>query len=182
MKREGMINPNKDVKWTYFVNKARDNLHIVLSMSPAGDTLRIRCRNFPGLVNCTSIDMYFTWPEDALASVANYFLKPKELPDELRPALEQHIVKVHLSIFDYSKEFERKMKRKNHATPKNFLDFINTYINMLYKLRKEIDRNVTRLETGLIKLRDAATRVDVMSKELEIKKQKLTLKKLRSKL
>lgn len=177
MKREGMINPNKDVKWTYFVNKARDNLHIVLSMSPAGNSLRIRCRNFPGLVNCTSIDMYFTWPEDALSSVANHFLKTKDLPDELRPTLEGHIVKVHLSITDYSKDFERKMKRKNHATPKNFLDYINTYINMLYKMRKEIDRNVNRLETGLVKLKDATIRVDEMSKELEIKKVEVDSKK-----
>ena len=26
---------------SYFLEKARDNLHIVLAMSPAGDTLRI---------------------------------------------------------------------------------------------------------------------------------------------
>ena len=177
MKREGLINPNKEVQWNYFVNKARDNLHIVLSMSPAGNTLRIRCRNFPGLVNCTSIDMYFTWPEDALSSVSTFFLKSKDLPDEHRTSIEAHIVKVHLSINDFSKEFDRKMKRKNHATPKNFLDYINTYITMLYKQRKEIDRNVSRLETGLIKLRDAAVRVDEMSKELEIKKREVDSKK-----
>ncbi|OMJ92498.1 hypothetical protein SteCoe_4738 [Stentor coeruleus] len=177
MKREGMINPNKDTQWTYFINKARDNLHIVLSMSPAGDTLRIRCRNFPGLVNSTSIDMYFTWPEDALSSVANYFLKTKDLPDESRASIEKHIVDVHLSISNFSKEFERKMKRKNHATPKNFLDYINTYVNMLYKMRKDIDRNVNRLETGLVKLRDAEVKVDVMSKELEIKKVEVDSKK-----
>lgn len=37
--------------WNYFLEKSRENLHIVLAMSPAGDTLRIRCRNFPGLVS-----------------------------------------------------------------------------------------------------------------------------------
>ena len=146
-------------------------------MSPAGNSLRIRCRNFPGLVNCTSIDMYFTWPEDALSSVSNYFLKSKDLPDEQRPAIENVIVKVHLSIFEYSKEFERKMKRKNHATPKNFLDYINTYTSMLDKMRKGIERSVNRLETGLVKLRDASVRVDVMSKELEIKKVEVDAKK-----
>ena len=34
--------------WQYFVNKSANNLHIVLGMSPVGDTLRTRCRNFPG--------------------------------------------------------------------------------------------------------------------------------------
>jgi dynein heavy chain len=44
-------------------------------MSPAGDTLRIRCRNFPGLISNTSIDWYFSWPEEALISVCDFYLK-----------------------------------------------------------------------------------------------------------
>jgi dynein heavy chain len=53
-------------------------------MSPAGDKLRIRCRNFPGLVSNTSIDWFFPWPEEALTSVANYFMKDVDLPVENR--------------------------------------------------------------------------------------------------
>ena len=49
-KRKG-IPETKDDLWGYFLEKIRDNMHIVLAMSPAGDTLRIRCRNFPGLVS-----------------------------------------------------------------------------------------------------------------------------------
>ena len=56
----------KESKWQYFVTKCRERLHIVLAMSPAGDTLRLRCRNFPGLVSNTIIDWFFPWPEDAL--------------------------------------------------------------------------------------------------------------------
>lgn len=64
----------KDDLWNYFLEKVKDNLHIVLAMSPAGDSLRIRCRNFPGLVSSTSIDWFFQWPEEALASVATFYL------------------------------------------------------------------------------------------------------------
>lgn len=32
---------NEEAKWAYFVNHCRDNLHIVLAMSPAGDKLRV---------------------------------------------------------------------------------------------------------------------------------------------
>jgi len=60
--------------WNHFVSKCRDNLHIVLCMSPAGETLRRRCRNFPGLVANTVIDWFFPWPESALLAVANHFL------------------------------------------------------------------------------------------------------------
>ena len=39
-------------------------------MSPVGETLRVRCRSFPGMVNNTVIDWFVPWPEQALLSVA----------------------------------------------------------------------------------------------------------------
>jgi dynein heavy chain len=39
-RKEG-IAENKEAKWAYFVNRCRDNMHIVLAMSPAGDKLRV---------------------------------------------------------------------------------------------------------------------------------------------
>ena len=39
-------------------------------MSPVGDSLRIRSRKFPGLINATNIDWFHSWPEEALFNVA----------------------------------------------------------------------------------------------------------------
>ena len=38
---------------------------------------------------------------------------------------------VHLSVADYSKKFLQKWRRVNHVTPKNYLDFINSYTDLL---------------------------------------------------
>jgi hypothetical protein len=54
---------SKEACWAAFVDKVRSNLHVVLAMSPVGDALRSRCRNFPGLVNNTVIDWFEPWPE-----------------------------------------------------------------------------------------------------------------------
>lgn len=64
----------REACWQYFCSKCIDNLHVVLSMSPSGDVLRTRCRNFPGLVNNTCIDWLFPWPLQALVAVASVFL------------------------------------------------------------------------------------------------------------
>lgn len=53
----------KDACWSAYVDKCRANLHVVLAMSPVGEALRTRCRNFPGLVNNTVIDWFEPWPE-----------------------------------------------------------------------------------------------------------------------
>lgn len=61
--------------WECFENLVRKNLHLVLCMSPAGSQLRVRCRNFPGLVSSANIDWFFSWPQEALQEVAQYQLQ-----------------------------------------------------------------------------------------------------------
>jgi dynein heavy chain len=108
-------------------------------MSPAGDTLRVRCRNFPGLVSNTSIDWFFAWPEDALKAVAENFLVSVQLDEDIRQPITDHIVMIHQSVQEYSVDFETIYKRKNFSTPKNYLDFIDNYIKFLANNRKFID-------------------------------------------
>jgi dynein heavy chain len=66
--------PAKESIWQYFVTKCSVNLHVVLCMSPTGDTLRTRCRNFPGLINNAIIDWFLPWPEQALLAVSTSLL------------------------------------------------------------------------------------------------------------
>ena len=80
------------------MSRARENLHIVLAMSPSGSTLRVRCRNFPGLISNTNVDWFFPWPEDALTAVANNFMGDVELEDDQRVKVTEHSVMVHLSV------------------------------------------------------------------------------------
>ena len=47
----------------------------MLCFSPVGSTLRVRGRKFPAVVNCTQIDWFHEWPEEALKSVSLTFLR-----------------------------------------------------------------------------------------------------------
>lgn len=60
--------------WSFFISNIRSNLHTVLCMSPAGDSLRIRSRKFPSLINCCTIDWFNSWSEEALTTVAKKFI------------------------------------------------------------------------------------------------------------
>ena len=65
---------NKDAEHTplslfnYFVNRCRENLHVILAFSPIGDAFRSRVRQFPSLINCCTIDWFQAWPDDALGA------------------------------------------------------------------------------------------------------------------
>ena len=53
------------------------------------------------------------------------------IPRNKREDLISHIVLVHQSIGVYSKRFQQQLRRNNYVTPKNYLDYINTYIRLL---------------------------------------------------
>jgi dynein heavy chain, axonemal len=172
VKEAGLVD-TKEGCWSYFVNKARNNLHLVLAMSPSGENLRRRCRNFPALVSNTVIDWFFAWPEDALERVAEFFLREETLPEEKRSEVVRHMVHVHTSVVDASKRFEAELRRHNYVTPKNYLDFISNYRNQLSQQRGKITTRVRRLEGGLTKLIEAQTAVDIMS--VELREQKIVV-------
>lgn len=48
---------------------------VTLCFSPVGDKLRIRSRKFPAIVNCTAINWFHEWPQQALESVSLRFLQ-----------------------------------------------------------------------------------------------------------
>jgi len=164
--RKQKLPETKEFRWNYYVNKCRENLHIILAMSPAGDTLRVRCRNFPGLISNTNVDWFFPWPEDALTAVANNFMGAVDLEEEQREKVTSHLVMVHLSVQKFSLDFKSIYKRNNYSTPKNYLDFISNYIKFLGDKRKQCDNNVSRLEGGLTTLAKAQQDTEALSKEL----------------
>lgn len=73
-----------DQLYSYFVDRCRTNLHVVLCFSPIGEAFRTRVRMFPSLVNCCTIDWFFEWPQDALVSVAKKFLEKVEMDPETK--------------------------------------------------------------------------------------------------
>jgi len=68
--REAGQGNGRDAQFNYFVSQCRERLHIVLAFSPVGEKFRERCRQFPSIINCCTMDWYNLWPREALYSVA----------------------------------------------------------------------------------------------------------------
>jgi len=137
-----------------FVKRVRENFHIVLCMSPIGDDLRVRCRQFPSLVNCCTLDWFDKWPPEALLFVSRTFLKEVDLPsDDIRESLAKMCMLIHTTVEDKSEKFYAELRRRVYTTPKSYLDLISLYINTLEAKRKEYNANRDRLSQGLNKLK-----------------------------
>ncbi|OQR81950.1 dynein heavy chain, partial [Thraustotheca clavata] len=169
VKAAGFIESNENC-WKFYVQRCRQNLHVILAMSPSGDTLRVRCRNFPGLVSASVIDWFFSWPEDALHNVASYFLIDEKIPEDHRKEVVNHLVHAHLRVVTVAHRFEVELRRHYYVTPKNYLDFISNYRLQLKENNQKVNASIVRLKGGLTKLVEASLAVDRMQIELSEKK------------
>ena len=66
---------SQDNLWQYFTDLVRDNLHLVLCMSPLNPMFPVRARKFPGLISGPTVDWFLSWPADALVAVSRGFIK-----------------------------------------------------------------------------------------------------------
>ncbi|XP_014203995.1 dynein heavy chain 7, axonemal [Copidosoma floridanum] len=159
--------------YNMFVQLVKEQLHIVVAMSPIGDNFRVRIRKFPALVNCCTIDWLQPWPEDALVAVATKFLGNIELTDNERSACISMCQTFHTSTQDLSKDFLTRTKRHNYVTPTSYLELISTFEKILAQKRKEVLDNKKRYEAGLESLNNAHVQVGKMQGTLVALQPKL---------
>ncbi|DBA02677.1 TPA: hypothetical protein N0F65_010502 [Lagenidium giganteum] len=139
----------------YYITLVRENLHVVLAFSPIGAGFRNRCRMFPSLVNCCTIDWFNAWPEDALNSVAKRFFASSA--EEL--GIEAHVdtlckmaVTIHRSVEEATAQYYEQLRRRNYTTPTSYLELIKLYVDMLRNQRLVVRAKEARYRGGLKKL------------------------------
>ncbi|XP_055595824.1 dynein axonemal heavy chain 8 [Uranotaenia lowii] len=169
--------PTMDNLYEYFIQRAKANLHIVLCFSPVGEKARSRSLKFPGLVSGCTIDWFQRWPEDALIAVSNHFLKDYDIV--CRPQVKRDLIEIMAFIQDkvafVCVEYYDRFRRQAHVTPKSFLSFLDGY-KVIYKEKHDnIAVLASRMQTGLVKLIEAAESVDVLRVELEEKEKDIII-------
>ncbi|XP_067216276.1 dynein axonemal heavy chain 7 [Linepithema humile] len=161
--------------FNFFVQTVREHLHIVVTMSPIGDSFRTRIRKFPALVNCCTIDWLQPWPEDALLAVATKFLGEIDMPQDERRACIEMCQYFHTSTHDLTQDFLRQLRRHNYVTPTSYLELINTFKDLLDRKRKEVLEGKRRYEAGLGRLDDTRKEVSRMQEILVALRPKLLI-------
>ncbi|XP_030888189.1 dynein heavy chain 12, axonemal [Leptonychotes weddellii] len=152
--------------FAFFVNRCKDNLHVVVAFSPIGDAFRNRLRQFPSLINCCTIDWFQPWPEDALELVAVKFLETLELTEVERREIVPICKHFHTTIMDLSERFLQEQGRRNYVTATSYLELIASFRQLLTKRRQSIMEAKQRYVNGLDKLAFAESQVGEMKMEL----------------
>ena len=168
--------PSTLLLWNYFINRVKDNLHTVLCFSPVGTKFRTRAQQFPSLFSQCNIDWFLPWPEEALISVSEKFLKTFKIEhtSAVKDALIVHMGKVHNLVTEVCGIYFQQMRRYVYVTPKSYLSFINMYQDVYVKKFKGIDIEEQNINNGLDKLAEATRGIDEL--KISLKKEDATLK------
>ncbi|VDN08667.1 unnamed protein product [Dibothriocephalus latus] len=118
-----------------FIQRTREQLHVVLAFSPIGGAFRVRLRMFPSLVNCCTIDWFQPWPEDALTAVATRALGQVELANDVRSGCIDLCKYFHTSTQKLALRYKVELGRFNYVTPTSYLELISTFIALLASKR-----------------------------------------------
>jgi dynein heavy chain, axonemal len=171
------IPDTRDSILDFFIDRVRNNLHVILCFSPVGNLFRTRARRFPALINCTAIDWFQEWPKAALINVAQRFLNDVECAPEVKENVSHHVAEVHLAVNAISADYFQRERRYNYTTPRSFLELINFFKAMLAFKRAGMHRNIGRLSSGLVTLQKTNRDVEGLKEDLKIKMRAVEAKK-----
>ncbi|XP_068120654.1 dynein axonemal heavy chain 9 isoform X2 [Hyperolius riggenbachi] len=176
VKSQGLLDTRENC-WKFFIDRVRRQLKVALCFSPVGNKLRVRSRKFPAVVNCTAIDWFHEWPQEALESVSLRFLQETEnIEPSVKDSISKFMAYVHTSVNNMSKSYLSNERRYNYTTPKSFLEQIKLYQNLLTKKSKELAAKMERLENGLEKLNSTSAQVDDLKAKLAAQEVELKQK------
>ncbi|XP_026849759.1 dynein heavy chain 12, axonemal [Drosophila persimilis] len=171
-------NRNIDVSplqvFSFFVNRCKQKLHIVLSFSPIGDALRTRVRLYPSLVNCCTIDWYDSWPEEALQMIARMSLVDVNVPsEEIKMAIVDTCQYFHTTAARATRAFCQLSGRHIYQTNASFIELIRSFQTLIDLKQSETMFAKMRYIGGLDTLANAAAAISIMQRDLNALQPKL---------
>lgn len=170
----GNTNEAPDAVTEWMLNRVKDNMHLAICMSPVGETFANYCRQYPALINNTTIDWFMPWPEEALIEVACKFLDKIDLPDDKRQPLANLAGYYHFATQQASERMKLELKRIFYVTPTNYIELLKGFEKLLNQKRKDVNVQINKLKNGLGRLEVAREEVRVMTVDSEVSRAEVT--------
>ena len=124
--------------FTYYLNRIKSKLRVILIMNPKEDKFAERIRMFPSLTKCCSIDWISEWPEEALKKVARGKLSLPNLPRNEDNKVEENCSKtvealknIHKHMEKHSLQYTKETGLDNCVNSASYIELIETYKRLI---------------------------------------------------
>ena len=162
---------------SYFLLNIKENLRLILSVSPHSNSFREKVRAFPSILNCCTLDWYLPWSKIALETVADGIFRASFSWLSNEPFLAAVIseqaslttvcVKAHEYATYISEQFSVHITSSRYLPPKFFVDYLKLFLHLLHGLVKRIQSQKDRLVRGISKMNETTSAVEALRREIE---------------
>lgn len=153
-------------------------MKIVLSLSSVGTSFRQKIRTYPSLVNCTTINWFFPWPEQAFDQTSEQFISQQEyLQQYNKSQLTVLLRTIHNYFTQQSENLFLQLRRKVWITPLKFLNFLEVIRLFMEKFYRENKLQIEKYETGVQKIKETEVLVQQLKEDLYVLEKALQVSK-----
>merc|ERR1719460_1420366 len=161
--------------YNYFLDRLRDNLHLVFCFSPVNAKFPIRAQKFPAVFSNVNINWFLPWPEEALIAVSSTFLETYNIDatPEKKQGLYELMGVFQAKVGQLCEIYLSRMRKYVYVTPKSYLCFIDAYKGLYQVKYEDVNVQERSVNMGLTKLNEAVVQVDAMKIDLAVEEKNL---------
>merc|ERR1719506_2652614 len=161
--------------YAYFLDRLKDNLHIVFCLSPVNAKFPIRAQKFPAVFSNVNINWFLPWPEEALIAVSSTFLETYDIDatPEKKQGLYELMGVFQAKVGQLCDVYLSRMRKYVYVTPKSYLCFIDAYKGLYQVKYDDVNVQEQSVKMGLTKLNEAVVQVDAMKIDLAVEEKNL---------
>eukprot|EP00884_Botryococcus_braunii_P014224 jgi/Botrbrau1/22802/Bobra.0132s0127.1 len=170
--RREAVSEQREVLLDFFWRRVKQNLRVILCISPSTSSLRSHARLYPSLMACMSVDWFLDWPEEALYDVGMKDLETcASVPPHLISLLCQVFVKGHASAQQANCLHNKSRHGKALISPVRYLDTLKHFRELLIEKHSELGSYSSKLKSGVSKLQETRQQVVEMQVVCEAKRR-----------
>ncbi|EAY07015.1 Dynein heavy chain family protein [Trichomonas vaginalis G3] len=152
-----------------FKERIRNNLHIVLIVSPSSSIFQETLHSFSDLLKETTMDWFMPWSSNSLEAVATNVLEKSSISDpEMRKKIVSFCVRAHKSVEATSAKYLAEKKRYTAITPSRFFDLLKLFMQRLENQISQTEQKVKDFDSGIEKIEKTRNQIQELSKQLDI--------------
>lgn len=153
-----------------FVGIIREQLHVVVCMSPANTAFRTILSEYPTLINSCTIDYLGQWPDDVLSTVANRFLSTEDftlLTEPQKLASTNIFKEFHYSTISMATQLFNNQRKQIYIPPATYIETIQVFMKKLKSKTVELDTTAKNYRGSLERIIDSTKQIDEMQKAID---------------
>lgn len=155
--------------YEFFVSLIREQLHIIVCMSPVGKRFHDIIRDYPSFINTCTMDWFHAWPNDGLHAVAQRFLA--EGLEFLTDAQHSAVIEMFTEFFNgamlLTEEFFTQYHYHIYIPPMTFVESIHIFKEKLLKKKLDGEKLMQKYRISLERVAESGAQMALMQTAID---------------